>query len=188
MITQVLVTPRAARQVRAMAAGQGLSGRFGLRITVPADGRRDPAGDELFELALVAGPLSDDVVLPRHGFDLCLPRHQATDLDGLRIDIGAADGVSGFVVGRDRREPRGTTPPPLTADECAFLVTATDDVPAGPPELVGRTRAALDRIRPLLQVDGGDAHLMGVRGSTAYVRFTGNCSGCSAPSTRSSSR
>lgn len=187
MITQVLITPRAARQVRAMAADQGLTGRFGLRVAVPADGVPGPTGEECFALNLIPAPEPDDVILPRYGFDLCLPRHQAADLDGLRIDLGAADGVAGFVVGRDRREPRPTVPAPLDAGTRAFLATATDDVPAGRAELVSPVRAALARIRPLLQMDGGDAQLVGIRENTAYVRFTGACSGCSALSVTVSS-
>lgn len=36
----------------------------------------------------------------------------------------------------------------------------------------------LDRIRPLLQADGGDIQLVEVSGNKALVRLTGKCAGC----------
>lgn len=36
----------------------------------------------------------------------------------------------------------------------------------------------LDRVRPLLQADGGDIELVDVMGNTARVRLTGRCAGC----------
>jgi Fe-S cluster biogenesis protein NfuA len=38
--------------------------------------------------------------------------------------------------------------------------------------------AVLDRIRPLLQSDGGDIELVDVIGNTARIRLTGRCAGC----------
>ena len=38
--------------------------------------------------------------------------------------------------------------------------------------------AILDRMRPLLQADGGDIELVEVSGSKAFVRLTGKCAGC----------
>jgi Fe-S cluster biogenesis protein NfuA len=39
-------------------------------------------------------------------------------------------------------------------------------------------QAALDRIRPFMQRDGGDIELLGVFDRRARVRLTGNCAGC----------
>jgi Fe-S cluster biogenesis protein NfuA len=36
----------------------------------------------------------------------------------------------------------------------------------------------LNRIRPLMQADGGDIELVDVQGNSARVRLTGMCSGC----------
>jgi Fe-S cluster biogenesis protein NfuA len=36
----------------------------------------------------------------------------------------------------------------------------------------------LDRVRPLLQADGGDIELVDVSGRKAYVRLSGKCAGC----------
>lgn len=36
----------------------------------------------------------------------------------------------------------------------------------------------LDRVRPLLQADGGDIELIDVSGRKAYVRLSGKCAGC----------
>ena len=41
-----------------------------------------------------------------------------------------------------------------------------------------RVEAVLDRIRPLMQADGGDIELVSVSGNNANVRLTGMCSGC----------
>jgi Fe-S cluster biogenesis protein NfuA len=39
-------------------------------------------------------------------------------------------------------------------------------------------QAALNRIRPFLQRDGGDIELVSVADNRARVRLTGNCAGC----------
>ena len=41
-----------------------------------------------------------------------------------------------------------------------------------------RVETVLQRIRPLLQADGGDIELIGVEGNNARVRLTGMCAGC----------
>jgi Fe-S cluster biogenesis protein NfuA len=41
-----------------------------------------------------------------------------------------------------------------------------------------RVQTVLDRIRPLLQSDGGDIELVDVRGNGARVRLAGMCAGC----------
>jgi len=41
-----------------------------------------------------------------------------------------------------------------------------------------RVQSVLDRIRPLLQSDGGDIELIDVVDNKAKVRLTGNCVGC----------
>ncbi|MHB8174097.1 MAG: NifU family protein [Nitrospirota bacterium] len=41
-----------------------------------------------------------------------------------------------------------------------------------------RVEAALDKIRPFLQADGGSVELVGVEGSVVKVRLTGACGGC----------
>jgi Fe-S cluster biogenesis protein NfuA len=41
-----------------------------------------------------------------------------------------------------------------------------------------RVQMVIDRIRPLLQSDGGDIELVDVLENRAKVRLTGNCVGC----------
>lgn len=48
------------------------------------------------------------------------------------------------------------------------------------PTLHERVDAALDRIRPGIQADGGDVWLMNVADGVAYVQMVGACGGCSA--------
>ena len=42
----------------------------------------------------------------------------------------------------------------------------------------GDIDVVLDRVRPLLQADGGDIELVDVSGRKAYVRLSGKCAGC----------
>ncbi len=46
--------------------------------------------------------------------------------------------------------------------------------------MISRERVAsvIDRIRPLIQSDGGDIELVDVIDNKAKVRLTGNCVGC----------
>jgi Fe-S cluster biogenesis protein NfuA len=41
-----------------------------------------------------------------------------------------------------------------------------------------RVESVLDRIRPMMQADGGDVELVDVHGNCARVRLTGMCAGC----------
>jgi Fe-S cluster biogenesis protein NfuA len=41
-----------------------------------------------------------------------------------------------------------------------------------------RVESVLDRVRPLMQADGGDIELVDVEGNSARVRLVGMCSAC----------
>jgi Fe-S cluster biogenesis protein NfuA len=41
-----------------------------------------------------------------------------------------------------------------------------------------KVKAALDKIRPALQADGGDVELVDVKDGVVKVKLTGACSGC----------
>jgi len=41
-----------------------------------------------------------------------------------------------------------------------------------------KVREALDKIRPMLQADGGDVELVDVEGGVVKVRLQGACAGC----------
>jgi Fe-S cluster biogenesis protein NfuA len=41
-----------------------------------------------------------------------------------------------------------------------------------------RVQAAIDKIRPMLQQDGGDVELVDVNDGVVTVRLQGSCSGC----------
>jgi Fe-S cluster biogenesis protein NfuA len=47
----------------------------------------------------------------------------------------------------------------------------------GPEEFARQVEAALAKVRPALQADGGDIELIAVEGSDARVRLTGACHG-----------
>jgi Fe-S cluster biogenesis protein NfuA len=42
----------------------------------------------------------------------------------------------------------------------------------------GRIEANIERVRPMLQADGGDIELVQVLDRKAYVRLSGKCAGC----------
>jgi Fe-S cluster biogenesis protein NfuA len=42
----------------------------------------------------------------------------------------------------------------------------------------GRIEAIIERVRPMLQADGGDIELVQVLDRKAYVRLSGKCAGC----------
>jgi len=44
--------------------------------------------------------------------------------------------------------------------------------------LESRVRAALDEVRPALQMDGGDVEFLGVSDGVVRVRLLGACGGC----------
>lgn len=41
-----------------------------------------------------------------------------------------------------------------------------------------KVEAALNKIRPVLQADGGDAELVDVKDGVVFIRLTGACGGC----------
>jgi len=41
-----------------------------------------------------------------------------------------------------------------------------------------KVEAALKKIRPNLQMDGGDVELVGIDNGTVKLRLTGHCAGC----------
>ncbi len=51
---------------------------------------------------------------------------------------------------------------------------------ASEESLEERVNRALDKVRPLIQADGGEVWLIRVDGSTAYVQMLGACGGCPA--------
>ena len=54
--------------------------------------------------------------------------------------------------------------------------TASDGAPDASFE--EKLRAVLDKVRPFLQMDGGDIELVSIEDKNAVVRLTGACHGC----------
>jgi Fe-S cluster biogenesis protein NfuA len=51
---------------------------------------------------------------------------------------------------------------------------------AAAESIEARVNRALDKVRPLIQADGGEVWLIKVDGQTAYVQMLGACGGCPA--------
>jgi Fe-S cluster biogenesis protein NfuA len=73
---------------------------------------------------------------------------------------------------------RKSAAPSKFRQNCSHVVTAWRL--RSPTVMNPRTQieAILDRMRPLLQADGGDILLVDVSGRKAFVRLTGKCAGC----------
>jgi iron-sulfur cluster assembly protein len=172
------VTPRAARQVRALLDLPDRPGRYGLRVQLDA-GRHEP---HEYRLSLAPAPLPDELVLPRHGFDLFVRAGDAARLDGLRIDFVESDAAEGFTLDRLPRLRRGLGEPHLGRGPAPSLPSCAPSGSTAPDpdrEVERRVQAALATVRPALTADGGDVELVGVQDGAAHVRLVGACSGCS---------
>ncbi len=44
--------------------------------------------------------------------------------------------------------------------------------------MIEKVQAALNKIRPVLQKDGGDVELVGIEGKIVKVKLQGACAGC----------
>lgn len=53
-------------------------------------------------------------------------------------------------------------------------------IPFDDEELFEPVKACLNSVRPMLQRDGGDLELLGIKNGVVYVRLQGACHGCSA--------
>lgn len=53
-------------------------------------------------------------------------------------------------------------------------------IPFTDEELLKPVKNTLDSVRPMLQADGGDMELLGIKNGVVYVRLTGHCHGCAA--------
>jgi Fe-S cluster biogenesis protein NfuA len=76
---------------------------------------------------------------------------------------------------------RGTqVAPPIFRQYSKIKYCRMEGIPAYGVLMLSRERveSVLDRIRPMMQADGGDIELVEVHGNSARVRLTGMCSGC----------
>ena len=56
-------------------------------------------------------------------------------------------------------------------------------IPFTDAELLKPVTASLEKVRPMLQNDGGDMTLLGIKNGKIYVQLTGHCHGCAASTT-----
>lgn len=56
-------------------------------------------------------------------------------------------------------------------------------IPFTDEELLKPVSASLNKVRPMLQNDGGDMELLGIKNGKIYVRLVGHCHGCAASGT-----
>ncbi len=53
-------------------------------------------------------------------------------------------------------------------------------IPFTDNELFEPVKVSIDQIRPMLQADGGDIEILGIKNSIVYVRLIGHCHGCAS--------
>ena len=66
---------------------------------------------------------------------------------------------------------------------CGSFFPGANDQPleaTGDPERVAEVEKVLNEVRPFLQADGGNIHLVSVEDDWVSVRLQGACSGCHA--------
>ncbi|MGG7048418.1 MULTISPECIES: NifU family protein [unclassified Campylobacter] len=56
-------------------------------------------------------------------------------------------------------------------------------IPFSDKELLKPVQITLNKVRPMLQNDGGDMELLGIKNGKIYVRLVGHCHGCTASGT-----
>ncbi|MCR4941325.1 MAG: NifU family protein [Campylobacter sp.] len=56
-------------------------------------------------------------------------------------------------------------------------------IPFSDDELQKPVMRVLDKVRPMLQNDGGDMELLGIKDGKIYLRLVGHCHGCAASET-----
>lgn len=56
-------------------------------------------------------------------------------------------------------------------------------IPFSDEDLLGPVKDSLDKIRPMLQNDGGDMKLLGIKNAVVYVQLVGACHGCPSSTT-----
>ncbi|GAB4321662.1 MAG: hypothetical protein Kow0059_16410 [Candidatus Sumerlaeia bacterium] len=69
---------------------------------------------------------------------------------------------------------------PLDQDKIDTVRTTRDAVrqEADGKDVEARVRQILDRIRPYVQMDGGDVEFAGLKDNVVYVHMRGACHGC----------
>lgn len=73
---------------------------------------------------------------------------------------------------------KASTAPEAAADDVKSVPETAPVAGETLADLAPRVEAALDRIRPALQMDGGNVELVSIDGYSVRVRLTGHCVGC----------
>ncbi len=174
-VLSIELSERAVARVHSLLHSSGELTGFGLRIGVQAGGC---AGYQ-YNLALDPSAEDDDVVLDSYGFAIFVDPVSAKLIDGIRIDYVESMTRSGF-----------TFENPNASRSCGCGTSFT----AGPPDkdsslhdgddplVREQVEAAIERIRPHLQADGGDIDVLGVSNGVVSVRLAGACAGCTSGS------
>jgi iron-sulfur cluster assembly protein len=174
--TAIELTDRARAQVRRLLGSTPGTDGFALRIGV------DPGGCSgyTYNLSLVPGAESDDVVWPQDGFDVVVRASMVDLLRGMRVDYAETLTSSGFTF---------TNPNAKSSCGCgsSFGTSDSPERTEADAKLRAQVEDVLNEIRPFLRGDGGDAEIVAVLAgggqpgsAEVHLRLTGACGGCSS--------
>jgi Fe/S biogenesis protein NfuA len=160
--TVVQITDGARREVLDHSAGHETPELLALWTIVTGVSEDD------FTYNLSLRPVEDagrgDVIEEHDGLTIVIPQDSVDSLRGAIIDLVGDLSTGGLIV----ENPNSPSPavedmPPL-------------EISGSPAERVGQVLA--QQINPAIAMHGGRAELVGVEGSTAYLRLSGGCQGC----------
>lgn len=172
MLPVLRVTEAARRLV--LEARDGEEGAEGLALYLEVSGSAGGA----WTYDMWFGPLADaapgDAVEHHEGLAVVVPSSSIERIAGATLDVGERDGAEGdggLVILNPNVAPQErplAAPPPLLPEGADL---------DGP--LARRVAAVLDEvINPQIAAHGGYAELVGVAGTTAFLRLGGGCQGC----------
>jgi Fe/S biogenesis protein NfuA len=171
------ITEPAREMVLRVRADQPDAERLALRVEITGASQGEYDSSASFQLLDEVG--SHDVVERHDGLVLVCPADDVEQLSGTTIDL-EGDQITGSLIIVHQKQPLASSPSPAVAAAAGPTPDLTGDV-------AQRIKRVLDeQINPGIASHGGHAELVAVEDSTAYVRLSGGCQGCSmAPVTLS---
>jgi len=171
------ITEPAREMVLRVRADQPDAERLALRVEITGASQGEYDSSASFQLLDEVG--SHDVVERHDGLVLVCPADDVEQLSGTTIDL-EGDQITGSLIIVHQKQPLASSPSPAVA-------AAGGPAPDLSGDVAQRIKRVLDeQINPGIASHGGHAELVAVEDSTAYVRLSGGCQGCSmAPVTLS---
>jgi Fe/S biogenesis protein NfuA len=163
------ITDKARKRVLEIRAGEDDGDRLALWIEVTGVAGGDFAYDLYFDAPGEAGP--DDAVQHSDDFDVVIPAGSVDRLRGATLDMSRDLLNPGLVILNPNKPP--APPRPASAQ-----ITAPPPSDLSGPVADRIQRVLEEQINPSIASHGGEATLVAVEDSVAYLRLGGGCVGC----------